>query len=131
MAGTFKPILAPRHSRGIAGYPRRTVPHDHITSVADNVKKMDLRELRTARETGYDNLYNERGFIKAEIGKRNAAGAAGSGAQFALDDGYSNRAAGPDDGIGRGLTPINRSTREIVDGPGPPGAVKRPQRFPQ
>ena len=61
VAGQPKAVAGQTHSRSISTYPTRTVPRDHLTSIANPVKRAELMELRESRVSGYDTLFHDRG----------------------------------------------------------------------
>ena len=110
VAGQPKAVAGQTHSRSISTYPTRTVPHDHLTSIANPVKRAELMELRESRVSGYDTLFHDQGWVNKEQIKRNHEGASGSGVQAEID-----AQARVDAPVGHGLTLLATSTRELVD----------------
>lgn len=106
--------MSQAHSRGIgAAHTATTDPHDHITRVTDAVKQMDLAELRRERVEGYDIKAHKRSWIAHEIHARSTGGGDGSAANVQAGMRYAG--SGGRDVVGRGVTPITRTTREVVD----------------
>jgi hypothetical protein len=110
VAGEPKSVVGPAHSRGICTYPTRTVPHDHLTSITNPVKRAEMMEVRSSRVAGYDCMHHDRGWVSMEKDKRDREGTSGSRAQAELD--AQVREDAPE---GHGLTLLKTSTRDLVD----------------
>jgi hypothetical protein len=110
VAGQPKAVVGPTHSRGISTYPTRTVPHDHLTSITNPVKRAEMTELRESRTLGYDTMFHDQGWVAKEQIKRDREGASGSRVQADID-----AQARVDAPVGHGLTLLATSTRELVD----------------
>jgi hypothetical protein len=110
VAGQPKSVVGPPHSRGISTYPTRTVPHDHLTSITNPVKRAEMMELRDSRVSGYDTRFHDKGWVAKEQATRDRDHASGSRVQAEID--AQARADAPE---GHGLTLLKTSTRELVD----------------
>jgi peptide/nickel transport system permease protein len=59
----------PAHSRGICTYPTRTVPHDHLTSITNPVKRAEMMEVM---RTDFIKFARARGLSERAINFRHA-----------------------------------------------------------